>query len=221
MARIDEWWAEDPRRSPAEYACELARARFWRDEKRRLIETYPDVPDVAPLLELEEELAHALVLVLSRLPSGVRRPFADAFYRKRRGRSGKLPDDPRRRLALAAGVALLVVDLVGDPLRSERIVDLLQGAAQGDDLTRTPEPALAELRKAVARVRFDLTLEDPVDPRAAAALAVAEVLDPAGDGVALQEVLARAAWAAVESWEPPRVLGFLLDADRILADALR
>jgi hypothetical protein len=41
------------------------------------------------------------------------------------------------------------------------------------------------------------------------------VLDPAGDVVALQEVVARAAWAAVETWEPPRVLAFMLELDRI------
>jgi hypothetical protein len=219
-SRVGAWWSEKPRRPPSVYACELARARFWRDPRRRLIETYPDLDEAAPLLKLPEELAHALVLVLSRLPSGGREAFAQSFYRQRRCRPGLLPVQPRGRLAVAAAVALLVVDVAGDPLRSERVVDLLRGAAQGDDLTRTPAPALAELQKAIARVRFDLELEDPADARAAAALAVAEVLDPANDGVAMQEVLARAAWAAVESWEAPRVLAFLLEVDQVLVDAL-
>jgi hypothetical protein len=215
VARADRWWSEKPRRSPAEYACELARGRFWRDEQRRLIGTHPDFPDVATFLELEEEFAHALVLVLSRLPREQRRPFANAFYRNRRRQRPKLPTDAHGRLAVAAAVALLVVELAVDELRSERVVDLLHGAAQGDDLTTTPEPALAELRKVIARVRFDVGLEDVTDPRAAASLAVAEVLDPSSDLVAVKEVMARAAWAAVESWEPPRVLEFLQQATRI------
>jgi hypothetical protein len=66
---------------------------------------------------------------------------------------------------------------------------------------------------------MDVELEDPAHPRGAAALAVAEALDPAGDVVALQEVVARAAWAAVEIWEPPRVLAFMLELDRIFAAA--
>jgi hypothetical protein len=36
------------------------------------------------------------------------------------------------------------------------------------------------------------------------------VLNPAGDIVALKAVVARASWAAVESWEQPRLLAFLL-----------
>jgi hypothetical protein len=84
------------------------------------------------------------------------------------------------------------------------------GAAQGDDLSRTPTAAVVDLQKAIARVRFDIELEDPSDPHAAASLAVAEVLNPAGDIVALKAVAARASWAAVESWDQPRVLGFLL-----------
>jgi hypothetical protein len=119
--------------------------------------------------------------------------------------------------ATAAAVALLVLELACDVLDTARIRDLLQGAAQGGDLSRTPPPALAELRKAVARVRMDVELEDPAHPRGAAALAVAEVLDPAGEVVAVQEVLARAAWAAAETWEPPRVLAFMLELDRIFA----
>jgi hypothetical protein len=66
---------------------------------------------------------------------------------------------------------------------------------------------------------MDVELEDPVRPRGAAALAVAEVLDPAGEVVAVQEVLARAAWAAAETWEPPRILAFMLELDRIFTAA--
>jgi hypothetical protein len=214
MAPVEDWWSERPRRPPAAYACDLAKRRFWRDEQRRLIATDHDLLEVAPLLELEAELAHALVLVLSRLPKSRRRDFADVFYDERRRTRSIGRADP---LATASAVALLVLELAGDPLDTARIRDLLQGAAQHDDLTATPAPALAELRKAVARVRMDVDLEDPAHPRGAAALAVAEVLDPAGEVVALQEVVARAAWAAVETWEPPRVLGFMLELDRIFA----
>ena len=168
------------------------------------------------LLDLNEELAHGLVLTLSRLPKDRREPLAQVFFDERRGAHAEIPSDARRRLAIAAGVALLVVDLATDQLQSERIADLLAGAAQGDDLTRTPASAVVDVQKAIARVRFDVALEDPSDPRAAASLAVAEVLIPAGEVVALKAVSARAAWAAVESWEPPRVLAFLLQ----LADAL-
>src|SRR5439155_941718 len=112
VSRVDDWWSEKPRRSPAEYAGELAQDRFWRDEQLRLIGTHPDWPDVAQFLELE----------------------------------------------------------------------------------------------------------DPSDPRAAASLAVAEVLDPSSEVVAVQEVVARSAWVTVERQEPPRVLGFLLEVDRLFAD---
>jgi hypothetical protein len=210
MSRFDAWWAEKPRRSPAEYATELARDRFWRDERQRLLGTHPDFPDVEMLLDLNEELAHGLVLALSRLPKERRRPLAEVFFDERRGGDQKIPDDPRLRLAAAAAVALLVLDLAVDPLRNERIADLLAGAAQRDDLTRTPTAAVVDLQKAIARVRLDVELEDPSDPRAAASLAVAEVLNPAGDIVALKAVVARASWAAVESWEQPRLLAFLL-----------
>jgi hypothetical protein len=117
-------------------------------------------------------------------------------------------------------VALLVVELADRPeLASDRIVDLLVGAAQGDDLTRTPEPAVAEFLRTIAGIRFGVDVDDPADPRAAAATAILEVLDPSSEVVALQEVVARAALAAFESWEPPRVLAFLLDVDRALADS--
>ena len=200
----------------SERACELARHRFWKDDLRRLIGTHPEWPDAGWDLDLPEELAHALVLVLSRLPENHRRGFADSFYAGKQSRPVEVP--ATMRLSIAAGVVLFVVQLVGD-LVDDRSADLLQGAAQGDDLTRTPGPALDELRKTVARIRFDVSLEDPADPRGAAAMAVAEVLDPSSEVVALQEVLARAAWAAVASWEPRRVLGFLLDVDSLFAEA--
>lgn len=219
-ARVDKWFAERPRRSPAEIACRLARDRFWREERLRLLGTHPDFPDVATLLELEDELAHTFLLVLSRLPAERRADFAEAFYRERsRSRAGWIPSDSLLRLRLAAQIALLVVELAGEDLQNERILDLLHGMAQGDDLSRTPVPAVEELQKAVAKTRFDPGLEDLTDPRAAAATAVVEVLDPAGDVVSLQAVLARAAWAAVESWEASRTLAFLLEADRTIAAA--
>jgi hypothetical protein len=217
MSRFDDWWEEEPRRSPAEYATELARDRFWRDEQQRLIGTHPDFPEIAMLLELNEELAHALVLVLSQLPEDRRKPFAHVFFDERRGRHKRVSNDPRRRLAVAATVALLVVDLAVDPLKSERIDDLLTGAAQQDDLTRTPVTAVADVQRAIARVRFDVELEDLSDPRGAASLAVAEVLIPEGDVVALKVVVAQAAWAAIESWEPSRVLAFLFQLDAALS----
>jgi len=214
------WDSEEPPPPPAALACTLARDRFWQDPVRRLIGTHPRWPDAAYQLALEEELAHALVLVLSRLPESRRRDFADVFYAERRGSGRELPRDDRLRLALAAAVVLQVADLVGRAdIYTDRVRDLLNGLAQGDDVTVAPAPALDEVRKGVARIRFDVDFEDPTDPRAAAALAVAEVLDPSSDAVALQEVLARSAWAAVGSWEPPRVLGFLLEAERLFAEA--
>lgn len=188
----------------------LARDPFWRDEHSRLIGTHPRFPDAAYEAGTTEDVMHALALILSRLPAQARLPFAESFY-ARYGRSrGREPRDAREQLTAAASICLLVADLAVDELRSDRIVDLLAGAAQGDDLTLTPAPAVVELEKSVARVRFDVTLEDPADPRAAASLAIAEVLIPSGDVVALKEVAARCAWAAVESWEPERVLDFLL-----------
>jgi hypothetical protein len=211
VSRLDVWWNEVPRRPPADYATALARDRFWRDEQRRLLGTHPDFPDVTMVLDnLGEELAHSLLLILSRLPEDRRRSFAEVFFEECRGGRDDLPHDAGRRLEAAAAVALLVLDLAVDPLRNARIEDLLVGATQGDDLTRTPAAAVADLQKAIARVRFDVELEDPSDPRAAASLAIAEVLDPAGEAVALKAVVARASWAAVESWEQPRVFAFLL-----------
>lgn len=128
--------------------------------------------------------------------------------------------DGRLRLALAAAVALRVVEILErDEIAGERVLDLLHAAAQGDDLTLTPPLALDEIKKAVAHVRLDVGFDDPTDPRGAVAHAIAEVLDPSSEVVALQEVLARSAWAAVTSWERPRVLGFLLDVERRFAEA--
>ena len=172
--------------------------------------THPGFPDAAWLLDLAEEPAHAFLLVLSRLPAERRLPFAEAFYARRR--RGEASTD---RLALAARVALLVVELASPGLRDPRVLDLLEGAAQGHDLSRTPPTTVAVLRKAIATVRFSIELEDLADARAAATHAVTEVLDPAGEVVALQAVVARAAWAAVESWESERVLELLLAVDML------
>ena len=209
MPRPDSFW-EEPRLEPAEYVIDLARDRFWRDEQRRLIATHPDFPDAAWMLDLNEELAHGFILVLSRFPEERRRSFAEVFFAERRGGRAELPSDPSVRLAAAASVAALVLELAADELRSTRIEDLLAGAAQGDDLTHTPPSAVASLQKAVAHIRFNVEFDNPTDPHGAASLAVAEVLVPAGEVVALKEVIARSCWAAVESWESPRVLGFLL-----------
>jgi hypothetical protein len=220
MSRIDKWFSEEPHRPPAEIACLLARDRFWKDERQRLIGTprdWPDVPEL--LLDLTEELAHALVLVLSRLPANRRRDLADAFYEQRRSSARSLPDDDRIRLAVAAAIVLKVARIVGDPMYDERTLDLLQGAAQADDLTRTPAPAFAALGKTIERIRVEYELDDPADPRGAAALALAEVFDPSSGVVDLKEVLARSAWAVVETLEPSEALRFLLDADHLLAGA--
>src|SRR5207248_6285551 len=98
------WETEQPAPPPAALACALARDRFWQDPLRRLIGTHPRWPDAAHQLDVEEELAHALVLVLSRLAECSRRDFADVFYAERRGSGGELPRDERLRLALAAAV---------------------------------------------------------------------------------------------------------------------
>jgi hypothetical protein len=221
MSRIERWLEEKPHRPPAEIACLLARDRFWKDERLRLIGTHPDWPDAAWLLDLDDELAHAIVLVLSRLTATRRRGFADVFYEERRSNCAtRPPADARSQLSLAAAVVLQVVDLVDRPqIYSERVLDLLHGAAEGHDLTRTPAPAVEEVRKAIARIRFEVDFDDPADPQGAAALALAEVLDPSSETIALKEVLARSAWAAVETREPPQVLGFLLAVERLFADA--
>jgi hypothetical protein len=207
---------------PAELALRLARDRFWQGAQLRLIATHPKWPEAAWDLGLPEEVAHALVLVLSRLPEAERGEFAEEYFASRSRVLQWWDRGPSDRLAVAAGIVLHIVEIVRRPdIFTGRLLDLLQGAAQGDDLTRTPDAAVAEVKKAVARIRFDIDFDDPADPRGAAALAVAEVLDPSSDVVALQEVLARAAWAAAGTWEPSRVLLFLLDVDRLVAGAER
>jgi len=220
MSRIDKWFSEGPRRPPAEIACLLARDRFWKDERQRLIGTPRDWPDVAGLLlDLNAEFAHALVMVLSGLPAARRRGFADAFYDQRRSGATLLPEDARRRLALGAAVVLNVADVVRDPeIFDDRTLDLLRGAAQEDDLTRTPTPAVDALGKTIARIRYHFELADPTEPRGAAALALAEVLDPSSGVVDLKEVLARSAWAVVETLGAPGALLFLLEVDRLVAE---
>jgi hypothetical protein len=221
VSRFDKWFSEEPRRPPAEIACLLARDRFWNDERQRLIGTHREWPE-APglLLDLTEELAHALVMVLSRLPAAGRRGFADAFYEQRRSGPSSLPDDGRRRLAAGAAIVLNLAEILDDPvIYDERTLDLLHGAAQGDDLSRTPARAVAALGKKIARIRVEFEFADPADPGGAAALALAEVLAPSSGVIDLKEVLARSAWAVVETLEAPGVLRFLLEVDRVLAHA--
>jgi hypothetical protein len=221
VSRIDRWFSEEPPRPPAEIACLLSRGRFWRDERQRLIGSHRDWDEGADyLLGLPSELGHALVLVLSRLPAARRRPFADAFYEHRQSAPAFPPDDDARRLALAAAIALRLATVLNDAdIYDERTLDLLRGTAQGDDLSRTPPAVLCALREKIARIRLEFESEDPAEPRGAAALALAEVLDPSSGTVDLKEVLARSTWAAVETVEEDRVLRFLLDVDSVLADA--
>ena len=84
---------------------------------------------------------------------------------------------------------------------------------------RTPATAVAALGKKIARIRVEFEFADPADPRGAAALALAEVVAPSSGVIDLKEVLARSAWAVVETLEAPGVLRFLLEVDRVLADA--
>jgi hypothetical protein len=212
---------DSPNLPPEAYAVELAGDRFWHSE-RRFIGTHPELEEYAGVLGMEVEPAHALVLVLSQLPEQSRLRFAAAFCSRRRRRYSEPPTTERERLAVAAAVSLRVLELADRPaLRSERLIDLLHGAAQGDDLSLTPPTAIADLRKIVARIRLDVELEDPDDRRAAAAAAVAETIDPSSGAVALQEILVRAAWAAVRSWETDRVLEFLLEVDDLMGSAGR
>jgi len=86
-------------------------------------------------------------------------------------------------------------------------------------MSRTPPAVLDALQEKIARIRLEFESEDPAEPRGAAALALAEVLDPSSGIVDLKEVLARSTWAAVELAEEERVLRFLLDVDSALAEA--
>ncbi len=99
------------------------------------------------------------------------------------------------------------------------MVDLLRGAAQGDDLARTPDTAVEHLSSVIAQIRTEHRGGDPIDVRAPAAVALAEVLSPSSEAVDLREVLARCAFTAVESWEQHRVLDFLVDTERLVAAA--
>ena len=218
MSRFDKWFSEEPRRPPAEIACLLARDRFWKDERQRLIGTHPDWPDAAYLLDLNEEFAHAFVLALSREPTGSRRRLADAFYDQRVAHQSSLPQGDRERFSLGATVALMVAEIVDDPeIFDERLLDLLRGAAQGDDLARTPLPAVGALQQTLGHIRLTWKAEDLADPSGAAAPAIAEVLDPSSGIVDLKEVLARSTWFAAETLEPSELLRFLLEVDRFLA----
>lgn len=222
MAHVEKWLSERPRRPPSDLACALARDRFWRDQAGRLLEVHPEWPDAAFFLGLGEEIAHALVLALSRQPASERHAFAEQFFAERppwRRGAGRTQLDAQALLRIAARIALLVLDLTESAVLGDAtIVDLLQGAAQGDDLTTAPVTTVERLQKAVARVRFDPSLEDGSDPHAVAALAVVEVLDPASDVVAVQEVLARATFATVECRTRAETLHFLVAADLILSD---
>lgn len=218
--RFAEWVEQDPTPPRPEIACRLARARFWRNGNERFTGTHPDWPDAAYFLDLEETFAHAFVLLLSVLPASDRLAFAEAYYDVRRSSDRDIALDPRTQLMLSAATILQVIDVIERPdICTARILDLVEGAAQGDDLTNVASTAVDEVRKAVARVRLDDAFEDQTDPSAAAALALAEVLDPGGEMVSFKEVLARCAWAAVKSRTRPQVMGFLLTADGLVADS--
>lgn len=210
--RVGKWWSEQPRRPPAEYATLLARMRVWRDVQRSFLVSVPDLWDVDALLELDVELAHALVFVLSRVPAAQRRELADRFYENRIG-GWTTPPEPASR---AAAVALAVLPLTQRPdLDTVRIADILTAIQQGDDLLLTPPDAVADLSKAVVRARLDLDLEDQLEAHAAATIAVVEVLDPSGDVPAVQEVLMRATWAVLEARGVAGALEFLHEVDAL------
>ena len=217
MSVQDRWFGDGQPRAPSAYAG--AAARGYREDP--FIRTEGDLEEGAGALAVEPELAHALVLVLSELDGRERLPFADCFYAERgRDTASETPLGVGARVAAAAAIVLLVVDLTESPdLLGMRVLDALDGAAQGDDSSALSEPALQELRKAVARVRLDVDLEDESDPRAAASIAVVETIDPASGAVDLQEILCRAAWASLQSGGRARALAVLLAADRILQDA--
>ena len=212
--RVGRWCSEQPRRPPAEYATLLARMRVWRDVERSFITSVPDLWDLDSLLELDVELAHALVLVLSRLPASRRRELADRFYERR---TGHWPSPPAA-TARAAAVALMVLPLTQRPdLDTERIADLLTAIEQGDDLALTPPQAIADVQKAVVRARLDIDLEEQLEPNAAATMVVVEVLDPSGDVPAFQALLLRATWAMLETAGFDGALDFLLAVDALSA----
>jgi hypothetical protein len=219
MSGIERWFSEDPRRTPAEIACSLAGDRFWRDEHQSVVGTHPEMPDAACLLALDEELAHALLLVLSRLPAGQRLEFAQAFYDRVPGGPPPVPrsSDAPRRLALGASIVLFVVELIDlTPNERETVTDLLQGAAQGDDLERTPPTTVAQLARTITRLRSEQFVDDS-SKSGVAGMALAEVLAPSSGAVDVQEVLARCTSAALDNWDRERVLSFLVDVRRLLS----
>ena len=227
MSRIDRWLSENPDLSAPELACRLARDRFWKDKQQSLIRTHPEMPDAAYMLGLGEEVAHALLLVLSRLRTSDRQGFAQAFYEQRQGgsdfpvprryegaRRDPPPLDPEARVSLGAALVLQVLELIELPAACrEQVVDLLWGAAQGDDLARTPATAVEQLSSAIAPIGSGTG--DSTD----AQVVLAEVLSPSSGVVDLREVLARCAFTAVESWEPDRVVDFLVEAEQLIVAA--
>lgn len=219
--RLVDWVERDPRPPRSEIACRLARGRFWHDGSKRFIGTHPDWPDAAYFLDLEASIAHAFVLILSALPASERLALAEAYYEMRLSSDGDvISPESRTQLRMAAAIVLSVMDVIERPdICTERILDLLQGAAQCDDLTSVAATAIDEVRKTIARIRLDDTFEDPSDPRTSAALALAETLDPGGETVAFKEVLARAAWSVVRSRPRPKLMSFLLAADALVADS--
>jgi hypothetical protein len=195
--------------------CELADDVFWQDVRARVLQTHPEIEETPHELGLAPELAHALVLALAQMPWHPRREFAEAFYDLRGSNNPSRPwAQPRGeetdRRALAAKALLLTIDLAPAPLRTERIVDLVEATAQRDDLTLTPPEAFVDL----AAWADPVASADLSDIEAVVGGAIVETLVPAGDAVALQEVLARVVWAAVATFEPTRVLDLLLKLDR-------
>jgi hypothetical protein len=170
-------------------------------------------------LGLDDEVAGALVHVLTELPRAERAAFADRFYDERDDREARhVTRSPEQRLAAGAAIALLVVDLTRSAeLAGPRVVDLLVGAAQGDDVSAVPDLVQQELRKVVARIRLDVELEDERDPRSAACTAVVEAIDPSGGTIDLYEILGRATWAQLHARGANAALRFLLAVDGIFA----
>jgi hypothetical protein len=208
------WWHEQPRRAPAAYACALVAANVLARDERLFVESSPDIDEIAEdLLRLEVELAHALVLVLETLPDAERDEFARKFYAARTRRSASRLERAEDRVRVAATAGELVLDLASQSVRSDRIRDLLVAVAQGDDLSVTPEPAVAELQRNLVAARREVVSADPFDMSTAATLAVIETLDPASGDVALQEVLLRATWAALRSRSRTDVLAYLHAVD--------
>jgi hypothetical protein len=200
-----------------EIVCEFADDPFWRDERLRLFGSNEDLLEETNAFGIDDDVAHVLVLVLSRLPLDARRGFAETFLSERRRRRTR--GDP---VAAAAGIVLEALPLLErrPDIRTDRVVDLLQGAAQGDDLTLTPPSAVGEAQKVVARIRLDVAFDDQSSVEGNVAHAIAEVLDPSGGTVDVKEIFARCAWAAVSGWERPRVLAFLLRADALLHETV-